>query len=283
VSWNSVAPGYFATLRIPIVAGRDFTASDRADTQPVAIVSEAAARRLSPGEPAFDAIGQEIPPDVDSASQMRTPAIVVGIAHDVSAGGGEPRPTVYVPLQQRYSSNVIVVVRGARGPRVAGRIRALVASMNPNLPILTAQTLEEQLMSAPVPMQLRVAASVSASVGLVGLLLAAIGIYGVTAYAVVRRTREIGIRLALGAQRSEVAGLIVRQGMSLVALGSAIGLTLAVAASRLLTRLLFGAPPVDAFTFSAAALVFAAVGLAACYVPARCAVGVDPVNALRHD
>jgi ABC-type antimicrobial peptide transport system permease subunit len=124
---------------------------------------------------------------------------------------------------------------------------------------------------------------VSASVGLIGLLLAAIGIYGVTAYAVVRRTREIGIRLALGAQRSEVAGLIVRQGMSLVALGSAIGLMLAVAASRLLTRLLFGALPVDVVTFAAAVLVFAAVGLAACYVPARCAVGVDPVNALRHD
>jgi ABC-type antimicrobial peptide transport system permease subunit len=175
------------------------------------------------------------------------------------------------------------VARGAGVQRVAGRIRALVAAMNPNLPILGSQTLEEQLMSGPVTLQLRMAATVSASVGLIGLVLAAVGIYGVTAYAAVRRTREIGIRLALGGQRLEVAGLIVRQGMSLVALGSAIGLLLAVVASRLLRRLLFGAPPVDPVTFAAATLVFAAVGLAACYVPARRAVGVDPVNALRHE
>jgi predicted permease len=283
VSWNAVMPDYFATLRIPIVAGRDFGASDRADTQAVAIVSQAAARRLWPGEPALEAIGREIPREVDLTSQMRSQAIVVGIVRDVSTGGGEPRPTVYVPLQQRYSSDVTVLARGASGQRVAGRIRALVASMSPSLPILGSQTLEEQLMSGPVPLQLRLAASVSACVGLIGLLLAAVGIYGVTAYAVVRRTREIGVRLALGAQGLEVAGLIVRQGMSLVALGSAIGMTLAAAAVRLLTRRLFGALPVDAVTFAAATLVFAAVGLAACYVPARRAIGVDPVTALRHE
>jgi ABC-type antimicrobial peptide transport system permease subunit len=115
------------------------------------------------------------------------------------------------------------------------------------------------------------------------LLLAGIGIYGVTAYAVVHRTREIGIRLALGAQRTEVVGLILRQGMSLVAIGAAIGLTLAAGAGRLLTRLLFGIPPIDPLTFAGAAVLFAIVGLAACYVPARKATRIDAMEALRYE
>jgi ABC-type antimicrobial peptide transport system permease subunit len=155
--------------------------------------------------------------------------------------------------------------------------------MNPNLPIMVSQTLEEQLMSGPVVTQLRVAASVSGGVGLVGLLLAMIGIYGVTAYVVTCRRREIGIRLALGAQRAEVVGLILRQGMSLVAMGSAIGLTLAAGASRLLTRLLMGLPPIDPVIFAGAAVLFAVVGLAACYGPARRATRIDAMEALGYE
>jgi ABC-type antimicrobial peptide transport system permease subunit len=134
-----------------------------------------------------------------------------------------------------------------------------------------------------VQTQLRIAASVSASVGIVSLLLATIGIYGVTAYVASRRTREIGIRLALGAQRADVLGMILRQGMALVAIGSAIGLMLAAAGSRLLTRLLFGVPPLDPVTFGGATLLFVIVGLAACYVPARRATQIDAMEALRYE
>jgi ABC-type antimicrobial peptide transport system permease subunit len=177
---------------------------------------------------------------------------------------------------------VTIIARAKANTRVATDIRAVVQSMDSNLPILDARTLEEEI-TGPVETQLRVAASVSGSVGIVSLLLAAIGIYGVTAYAAGRRTREIGIRLALGAQRTEVLGLILRQGMVLVAIGSAIGLLLAAAGSRLFTRLLFGVPPVDLVSFGGATLLFVLIGLVACYVPARRATRIDAMEALRYE
>jgi putative ABC transport system permease protein len=131
--------------------------------------------------------------------------------------------------------------------------------------------------------QLRLSASVSGTVGLVGLLLAAIGVYGVTAYAVTRRTREIGIRIAMGAQRRDVLRMVMAQGMWLVGLGSLLGLLLAAAGSRLLQRLLFGVPPLDPVTFGGAAVLFAVIGLAACYVPARRATRIDATEALRYE
>jgi ABC-type antimicrobial peptide transport system permease subunit len=165
---------------------------------------------------------------------------------------------------------------------MAGEIRALVTAINPNLPILAAHTLEER-QTGPVVLQLRIAALVSGTVGLVGLLLASIGIYGVTAYAVSRRTREIGIRMTLGAQRPDVVRMVLRQGMSLVAFGAGIGLLLAALAGRVLARLLFGLPPLDPVTFGGATLLFAIIGLAACYVPIRRATRISPVEALRYE
>ena len=132
-------------------------------------------------------------------------------------------------------------------------------------------------------LQIRLSAAVAAAVGAVGLLLAAIGIFGVTAYAVTRRTREIGIRLAMGAQRSDVVRMVLRHGMSLVAIGSVIGVVLAAAASRLLVRLLFGVPPLDPVSFGGALVLFAAVGLTACYVPVRRATRINAVEALRYE
>src|SRR5204862_380865 len=157
---------------------------------------------------------------------------------------------IYAPLQQRYRPNLTILAR-TRGERMASAIRALVATMNPDLPILAAHTLEER-QTGPVVLQLRIAALVSASVGLVGLLLASIGVHGVTAYSIVRRTREIGIRMTLGATRGDVAQLVLRQGMTLVAIGAAIGLLIAAAAGRVLARLLFGLPPIDPLTFGGA-------------------------------
>ena len=193
-----------------------------------------------------------------------------------------PALVIYAPLQQVYGPRLTVLARARQGQRMAGEIRALVTAMNPNLPILAAHTLEER-QTGPVVVQLRVAALVSGTVGLVGLLLASIGIYGVTAYAIGQRTREIGIRMTLGAQRAEVGWLVLRQGMSLVGIGAAIGLLLASAAGRVLARLLFGLPPLDPVTFGGATLLFAAVGLAACYVPIRRATRISPMEALRYE
>ena len=285
VPWsaNLVEPGYFKTLRIPLVAGRDFNAGDRRGTQPVAIVDESTARRLWPGQEAVGRFLPSVPGRV--SAQDPAPRVVVGVARDVAQSGGAtktPALVIYAPLQQVYGPRLTVLARTRQGQRMAREIRALVTAMNPNLPILAAHTLEER-QTGPVVVQLRVAALVSGTVGLVGLLLASIGIYGVTAYAIGQRTREIGIRMTLGAQRAEVGWLVLRQGMSLVGIGAAIGLLLASAAGRVLARLLFGLPPLDPVTFGGATLLFAAVGLAACYVPIRRATRISPMEALRYE
>ena len=288
VSWNIVEPGFFSTLNIPLVAGRDFTVTDRDTSQPVVIVTQATARQLWPGE---DAVGKYLlwqSGRIDDPSRSAAPPrqmLVIGVAKNLKSNRprGDFTPLeMYAPLQQRYTSNITIIARTTRQQRVAADIRRLVTSMDPNLPILSAGTLEDQL-TGPVEMQLRIAATVSASMGIVSLLLATIGIYGVTAYAVARRTREIGIRIAMGAQRADVIGLVLRQGLSLVALGSAIGLTLAAAASRVLVRLLFGVPPVDPITFTSAAVLFATVGVIACYVPVRRATRINAMEALRYE
>ncbi len=272
-SWNVVEPDYFRTLRIPIIAGRDFTAADRESAQPVAIVDESTARRLWPGE---DAVGKFLP--------GAEPRLVIGVARDVkSAGGGRPTAVLvfYAPLQQRYSSQLTILARTTGGEHLASAIRTLVASMDPNLPILTTQMLEQR-QTGPVVLQLRTAALVSGGVGLVGLLLASIGVYGVTTYAVVQRTREIGVRMTLGAQHGDVVRMVLRQGMSLVATGAAIGVLLAAGMSQVLRRLLYGVPTLDPVTFGGALLLFAAVGFAACYIPARRATRISAVEALRY-
>ena len=281
-SWTFVEPGYFSTLRIPLVAGRDFTPTDRAVAPPVAIIDESTARRLWPGE---DAVGRFLPPlSGRAAAQSGSPRQVIGVARDVTqAGRGRDVRVLflYAPLQQVYSPQLTLLARGD-GVRTVAALRAVVAALDPNVPLLTAQALDAQT-TGPVILQLRIAALVSGSVGLVGLLLASIGIYGVTAYAMSRRTREIGIRLTLGAGRTDVIWLILRQGMTLVAIGAALGLVLAAAAGRMLSRLLFGLPPLDPVTFGGAALLFAAVGLIACYLPARRATRVSAMEALRYE
>ena len=208
--------------------------------------------------------------------------LVVGVARDVKAStlvDGLAGSFVYAPLQQQYLPAMTIVARTTRGQRIADEIRSLVASINPSLPIVSAQTLEEATALGLVPQ--RVVVSVAGALGLVGALLASIGIYGVTAYAVTRRTREIGIRVALGAQRPEVVGMMMRQGVALALAGCAIGLLLAAVFSQALTVFLFGVRSLDPIIFSGSAALFAVVGLTACYIPARRATRVDPVDALR--
>jgi predicted permease len=282
VDWNVVAPGYFATLRIPLLTGRDFTSADDAGAQNVAIVGEGIARQFWPGQ---EAVGKYLLQPANgprAASQPTRTLRVVGVAHDVKVNSlidGPARSLVYVPLMQQYTPAFTIAARATHGQRLATEIRSKVAMVNPSLAVLSAQTLAQSAALGLVPQ--RVAMSVSGGLGLVGVLLAAIGIYGVTAYAVARRTREFGIRIALGAKRADLMRLILRQGLSIAIVGSAIGLTAAAMASRVLVVFLAGAQPLDPAVFGGAAALFIGVALAACYEPARRATKVDPLAALR--
>lgn len=287
-TWNVISPGYFTTLRIPLLSGRDFSEADRRGSEPVAIVSHAAAREYWPGE---DAVGKHVlwqtgPRLISTNPAERKPAPVVrlsviGVAGDLGGRGGRSEPFVYLPYQQHYQADLSIVARASSGQRLATEIGGVVASIDSNLPLVSSRPLDQ--FTGPVQFQLRISAGVSAAVGAVGMLLAAIGIYGVTAYTVTRRTREIGIRLAMGAERSDVLLLVLKQGMALVMVGSAIGLLLAAASSRVLVRLLFGVPPLDPLTFAVAAVLLSIIGLAACYVPARRATRISAVEALRYE
>lgn len=277
-----VESAYFATLRIPFVAGRDFAASDRAGAQPVAVVNETAAQLFWFGE---DAVGKSLIARFGGpAGENRARPIqlqVVAVVADLRSDGTE-LPTLYLPLQQHYVSNVTILARAAGSQPLAGQLRAVIGGMDPRLPPAAPQTLESQLVNGPVETQLRVATAVAGSVGLVGLLLAAIGLYGVTAHAVTRRTREIGIRLSLGAARADVVGLILRQGMTLVTIGAAIGSVLSLGAGRILAAR-FGDPTGSLPVFLTAALLFLLVGLIACYMPVRRATRISAVEALRYE
>jgi hypothetical protein len=282
-SWTLIEPGYFRTLRIPLVSGRDFTANDRRGMPPVAIVDESTARRLWPGE---DPIGRYLPPlNGRAEAQEPGPRLVVGVVRDVKSIGRAREMAVlciYAPLQQVYSPQLTLLARSARGDRLTQSIRDVVAALDANVPVLSASGLNEQ-QTGPVMVQLRIAALVSGSVGLIGLLLASIGVYGVAAYATACRTREIGVRMALGADRADVLWMILRHGLSLVAIGAALGLIVAAALSRVLARLLFGLPPLDPFTFGGAASLFIAVGVAASCLPAWRATRITAMEALRYE
>jgi len=282
--WNIVEPGYFATLRIPLVSGRDFTAADRAGRRGVAILSEGAARRLWPGENAVGKMIQQhgAPPDA-----IR-PLLVVGVVRDIKTStllDGFANPFVYVPLQQHYNQRLTgtmtIAARVVHGGRAAADIRAALAAMNPNLQVVASQTLEDSIALGLMPQ--RMAASLSSALGTVGLLLAAIGIYGVAAYAVARRTREVGIRIALGARPIGVVVLVLRHGMLLAAFGCGVGLTLAAGISQVLGAFLFGVAPMDPPIFAGAAAAVAVIALAACSVPARRALRISAVEALRYE
>jgi predicted permease len=284
VDWNLVEPGYFETMRIPFIAGRDFNAADRENSQLVAIVGEDAARRFWPGQ---DAVGKTIllyPPVTFRSAGAGKTVVVVGIAGDVQSprSVGGPRPLVYMPLQQQFSpASVTIVARTTNGQRITNELRAVVASLNPNLPVVSAETLEEAIDNG-LGFQ-RLAASVTGGLGIIGLLLATIGVYGVTAYAVARRTREIGIRMALGAGRANVVNMILWQGMSLVSIGSIIGLLFSIVVGTLSKRAFFGLPRLEPITVIASAGVLAIAGLAACYIPIRRATRIQAADALRHE
>jgi predicted permease len=270
---NIVAPGYFATMRITLRAGRDFTDQDVAGAPLVAIVGEAAAQRFWPDR---DPIGQQL---VVNEALVQ----VVGVAPDIKYRTLDfgAVPYVYLPMRQQDDSTMTLVVRSADGHSVAAQLRAAIANINSTLPTVSIQSLDSAIAPGLVPQ--RIGAFVAGSLGLIGVLLAAIGVYGVTAYTVSRRTREIAIRSALGAQRGSVVRLVLRQAISLTAIGCAIGLVLGGIAGQVLSTLLVGVSPLDTVTLVAAVTLCTIVSLAACYVPVARAMRIAASDALRAD
>jgi predicted permease len=277
---SSVGPAYFKTMGTPIVDGREFTDQDQEKSEQVAIVNETLVRRLMPElKTAGEAVGKRLSWRADGPMKR-----IVGVAKEGKYFNiaEEPRMFVWTPMSQDYSSNGIVIVRTKSNPETMfGAVRGQVQSLDPNLPLFDVNTLSVHMRLALFPA--RVAATVLGVFGLVALMLAAIGVYGITSYAVAQRTHEIGIRLALGAQLGDVLRLVLSQGLKLTLIGAAIGLLGAYLATRAITSVLYGVSATDPLTFGFVSLLLVAVALLACYVPARRATKVEPLVALRNE
>jgi putative ABC transport system permease protein len=274
IVWAS--PSYLQTMHIPLVKGRWFTPADRVGSPKVMVVNETAARTFWPGE---DPVGHRA-----TAGQggYGDGAEVIGVVGDVRyLQADEPaHPDVYVPYLQSPRSGMLLYIRTAGDPAaLIGAVRREVRALNRDLPLFDVQTMDARISGATS--KPRFTAILLAVFAGIALCLAAIGIYGVMSYLVTQRTREIGIRMALGARQSDVLSLVVRRGATLAALGIGIGTAGALAASRALTTLLYQIQPGDPATYVEIGAVLAAVALAACYLPARRASMVDPSRALR--
>jgi predicted permease len=267
-----VGPGYLQTLRTPVLAGRDFTDADNAETQRVVVVNQAFANRYWPGQ---DAIGKRVQISGRWSS-------VVGVASN-----GKYRRLTYdsaplflTPLAQRYEDLVTLHVRVDGDPMAySAAIDKAVHDLSPDLPLFNVTTLKTNMKIGNVFE--RIVVVFAGSFGLLAMLLAAVGIYGVVAYSTKQRTHEIGIRMALGAARGDVFRQILRQGLRLTLTGLAVGLAVSFAFTRLLRGLLFGVGTTDWITFAAVSISLCIVALVACYVPARRAAYVEPMQALR--
>jgi predicted permease len=282
VHCSPVSPRFFVTMGIPLVFGRDFTGHDSTDAPRVAIISESLARSVFPNE---SPIGQRLE-FVDGSN--REQAEVVGTVRDVQSfnlRANDDVAGIYIPLNQAPSDllgQAILEVRTTRQADVAlASLRRITQAIDAEFPLARMSTQEEQA-SNTLTGERSLATLLSLFSGL-ALLLASIGLYGVIAYSTSRRTREIGIRVALGAHRGDVLRIILKQGLRLTLIGVGIGLVGAIAASRVLASQLFGVTSTDPLTFCGVVLTLAAVALAACYIPARRAASVDPVDALRYE
>jgi predicted permease len=278
---SSVGPRYFETMATSLLSGREFSQHDGEKSEEVAVVNEAFVRQLLP----FARSNEEALNRRFSFNSSEGPFVrIVGVAKDGKYFNISevPKPFVWTPFTQDYSSNAILIVRG-NGPvdSLFPAVRGELQTLDRNLPIFDVQTLNEHMKFALFPA--KIAASVLGVFGFVALVLSAIGIYGITSYAVAQRTREIGIRIALGAQVGDVLRLVLRHGLKLTAFGVALGLLGAFAATRAITSVLYGVSATDPLTFGLVSVVLIIVALLACYVPARRATKVDPLVALKYE
>jgi putative ABC transport system permease protein len=269
--------GYFAAMDIPVRRGREFDRHDDTAHPSVVIVSEAFARRYWPGQ---DAVGKRISFLADSMHLTTVVGVVADVRHNPNVGRALLAPVVYVAAAQGPWDTMTLMVRTAGSPlEVTSAVQRVIASLDPALAPGNVQTLERMLWSSLSPQRVT-AAMLSVFAG-IALLLAVIGIYGVISYSVNQRTHEIGIRMALGAQRADVIRRVLRQGVVLAALGIAIGTLGSFAMARGMVTLLHEVSPTDPLTFVAVAAILAAVAVLGSWLPARRAAAVDPAVALR--
>jgi predicted permease len=268
-----VSEGYFRTLGMPIIAGRPISSTDNERAPLVAVVNETFAKRLAPNG---DALGKTF-------MRGKQPVTVVGIARDAKyATFDEAAPSMmFLSIDQAWQTNQTLLVRGLSPAQLAHGLHDIVRAIDPLLPVPATMTLGTASGISVLPQ--RIALIVTGTLGGIGLLLAVVGLYGVIAYSVSRRTRELGVRIALGASRTNVLALVLGDGLRLTAVGVLVGLILSAAATRVIAGLLFDVSALDAVTFLGMSLLLVVVAVLATYIPARRAARLDPMSALRSD
>ncbi|MGB7730390.1 MAG: FtsX-like permease family protein [Candidatus Acidiferrum sp.] len=283
VGFSLIESDYFHAMGIRLINGRAFTPQDEQSGPPLAIVNETFARHLLHGE---NPLGQRIKPNISFGDNNDAPMReIVGVVADVKSGsiGGDPAPEVYAPqTSSDFVGEMTIVVRTATDPNaLVPTMRSLVASMDKELPVRQVETLDQHVSSSIS--ESRFEALLQGAFAALAFILTSIGLYGVISYSVVQRTREMGIRIALGAQRQDISFMVLRAGAFLTLIGIATGLLASFFAVRLIRGLLYGIQPVDPATFIGVPLLLMAVALLASYIPARRAMRVDPVVALRDE
>jgi predicted permease len=273
ISNANVGPNYLRTMQIPVVEGREFTPQDTETTQPAVVVNQEFVKRYWPGQ---DAIGKKL-----SADGLTFTVIGVARNSDYNNLHEAKEPFFYVPIYQDYARGPIIHMRVAGDPLTyTAALEKTIHELNADMPVLDESTLATRVQVASTGS--RIAGTFVGAFGVLALVLAAVGIYGVIAYTTRERTHEIGIRLALGAQRRDVLRLVLLQGMQMTLAGLALGLGLALVSTRSLQGILFGVTATDAITYAVVAALLAIVALAACWIPAWRAMRVDPMVALRY-
>jgi putative ABC transport system permease protein len=283
-NFNPVGPDYFKTVGMQLVKGRSFSVQDDQDHPGVAVVNETFVRQYFPNE---DPIGRRIkagPPTRIWKNQKLTSFEIVGVVHDVKSAGLEAasEPTYYLPASQAPLSDMTVLVRTTSEPTaLVPALRQAVLAIDPNQPISNISTMDKIVSDSIARPRLNML--LMGVFGALALILAVVGIYGLLSYAVTQRTQEMGIRMALGAQVSDVLRLVLRQGMTLALVGEVLGLVGAFALTRVMQKLLFGVTPTDVSIFIGVVGVLSTTALLACYLPARRAAKVDPLIALKYE
>jgi len=276
--FNIIDTDYFRALGLPLLRGRDFASTDSLSAPPVVIVNETFARRYWPGQ---DPVGKRI---FQHGPNGGVPTEVIGIAQSSQNRflSDSPRPALYFPRAQKPEGIRTLVVRTGLEPAATIRVvRDLVKSLDANVPVFDIRTLAQQ-KDGSMALQ-RMAATLLSGFGLLALSLAGLGIYGTLAYTVSRRTREIGVRMALGAQLSDVLALVLRQGIRLAGIGAFLGLVGAFGVTRLLRGFLYQVQPTDPFALVIVLIGLCAAAALACWLPARRATRVDPIQSLRYE
>jgi putative ABC transport system permease protein len=276
--YNAVSPAYFRTMRIRMLRGRDFSDADRADAPHVAIIDEAMAQRYWPDQ---DSLGRQFGVGSDPKHVLTVIGIVRNVATDLTSGA---QPCFYVPLAQKYQSGETLHLRvKGKAEAIVHDVEAVIQSLAPTMPVFDVRSMTDAMHTLNGLLLFQLASFLAGGLGLLALILAVVGIYGVVSYNATQRTHEIGIRIALGARSIQILSRMFAQGVLIVLLGIALGLTISMGASQLFRGVLVGVRPIDPLTYILVSSLMALTALAAGYLPLRRVLKFDPVTALRYE